>query len=121
MRRARKLLYFFLVIISIPPIFIVKNIKENVCINSVRRVKSFLKRNISCPKLKVQSREECNEYDDKMFNKVTDSNLELELENCQAYINSTKVNYHLEEEKTPLAFSILAHRDAVQLSRLDPL
>ena len=112
-------------IILVATFFIIEDMKENVCLNSVKKVNSFLNRNgfskltDSCQKLSVQSKEECNEYDQKMSNKFTDINLERELDNCETYINNTKVNFHLEEKETPLAFSILTHKDAVQLSRFE--
>ena len=123
MRKTRRCYFILTIIILLPTAFIIKKVNEKVCIESVQEVNDILLyksgfSNRTCKKLHVKTATECNQYDEKMFKEHSDSHLELELDNCFSYINNTKVKFNTEEKKTPLAFSILTHTDAVQLSRL---
>ena len=123
MRKVRTFCFIFTIGVILLTLLIVKRIKQSDYINSVEKVNDILQRRGSthwadrCAKLKVKTKEECNEYDMAMSARHTDVHLSRQLEDCSAYITHTRVSFHPGEKKTPLAFSILAHRDAVQLSR----
>eukprot|EP00092_Neocalanus_flemingeri_P004033 GFUD01004341.1.p1 GENE.GFUD01004341.1~~GFUD01004341.1.p1 ORF type:complete len:406 (-),score=130.77 GFUD01004341.1:4-1221(-) len=72
-----------------------------------------------CKKQQVKSAEECNVFQEDSKLKSRDEYLDLQLDDCARYIEDTKVEYNeVKEKETPLAFSIMAHKDANQLSKL---
>ena len=120
MRKYRKVGLISSIILLFMTIFIFIRRKQNKCIDSVGKVNNILEKSgfdRTCDKLKLKSSSECNDYDNEMLKRHSDSNLERELEHCPSYINNTKVHFHPEEKNYPLSFSILAHKDAVQFSR----
>merc|ERR1719233_1236269 len=92
------------------------------CINTVNTVNDVLnKKGLKrmCDKQKVKTADECMLFEEEAKFKSTDEHLHLQLNDCHRYVEDMKVDFsEAKEKETPLAFSILAHKDAIQLSKL---
>ena len=89
------------------------------CIKDVRNIKKIKDYKLNCNIVKLDTSEECNKFSENSFQKATEKHLDLELDDCETYLNQHNVPYFNQEEReTPLAFSITAHRDSKHLSQL---
>ena len=94
--------------------------REYSCINTVSQVNRELQAagfNKTCPILQVTSAADCNarrQHD--LVNSAQDF-LDGQLDACSNYIKDTAVPFNDEEKDHPLAFSILAHKDASQFAK----
>lgn len=94
---------------------------KHECINTVIAVNEDLDkkgRHTMCQKQQLKSADECNSFQEDSKLKSKDEYLDLQLNDCAGYIEDTKVDSEDIEKETPLAFSLLAHKDANQLSKL---
>lgn len=92
------------------------------CINTVITVNDVLgKKGLKrmCEKQKLKTADECVLFEEDAKMKSKDEYLDLQLNDCHKYVEDIKVDIsEAKEKETPLAFSILAHKDAIQLSKL---
>ena len=122
MWRKRKIILTVLVMILTLTILSYRS--KHQCINSVKNVNKVLtKKGVKkmCEKQQVKSADECIAFEEASKLKSKNEYLDLQLNDCPKYIKDTKVDYsesEVEEKETPLAFSLLAHKDANQLSKL---
>ena len=103
-------------------VMILRYRSNNDCITTVRAVNDDLDKqglHTMCKKQQVKTAEECNSFQEDSKIKSKDEHLDLQLDDCFGYIEDTKVEYNkIIERETPLAFSIMSHKDANQLSKL---
>ena len=112
-KKRKKEIFLFVLIVSI---VLCVEIFFNSCLGVVEEVNSELLRlglNKTCAKLKIHSQQDCDEFESRNRNQ----DFETDFQNCEMFIEKTKVNYHEEEKQYPMAFSILAHRDLVHLTK----
>ena len=67
----------------------------------------------------VRSEEECDVFQENSRVFSSEEYLDNQLSDCKKYIQASKVPWHEKyEREMPLAFSVIAHRDASQLAKL---
>ena len=112
-KKRKKEIFLFVLVVAI---VVCVEIFFNSCLGVVEEVNSELLRlglNKTCAKLRIQSQEDCDEFESRNRNQ----DFESDFQNCEMFIEKSKVNYHEEEKQYPMAFSILAHRDLVHLTK----
>ena len=115
-----KLLLILLLIFFL--LMLMKYKTENACIIAVKGVNADLT-NLAmykqCEKQKQNTAKSCNAYEEKSKARSTEDYLDSKLDNCHQYIQDTRVPYNSQyEAQIPLAFSLVAHKDGVNLSKL---
>jgi len=95
---------------------------KHKCIRDVNSVNEEFEKfglDKKCEKLQLNSAEECNAFEENSKMTSSEEYLDLQLDDCAQYIENTKVKHtSINEKDLPLAFSLIAHRDASQLSKL---